>query len=53
LLLARGEQVSTVSAWLGHRKISTTELWYEHQIESLLDVAAERMRERERERLEC
>jgi integrase len=53
LLLARGEQVSTVSAWLGHRKISTTEKWYAHQIETLLDVAAERMRERERERLEC
>jgi integrase len=51
LLLAHGEQLSNVSAWLGHRKISTTEKWYAHQIESLLDVAAERMRERERERL--
>jgi integrase len=51
LLLARGEQVSNVSAWLGHRKISTTERWYAHQIESMLDVAAERMRQRERERV--
>jgi integrase len=50
LLLAHGEQLANVSAWLGHRKISTTERWYTHQIESLLDVAAERMRERERER---
>jgi integrase len=48
LLLARGEQVSTVSAWLGHRKVTTTERWYAHQIETLLDEAAERMRERER-----
>jgi hypothetical protein len=51
LFLARGEQVSNVSAWLGHRKISTTERWYAHQIESMLDVAAERMRQRERERV--
>ena len=48
LLIAGGEQVVNVSRWLGHRKISTTEKWYVHQIESLDDLAAERMRERER-----
>jgi integrase len=48
LLLAGGEQLVNVSRWLGHRKLSTTERVYVHQIESLDDIAAERMRERER-----
>lgn len=48
LLLARGEQLVNVSRWLGHRKLSTTERVYVHQIESLDDLAAENMRERER-----
>jgi integrase len=52
-LLASGEQLSNVSAWLGHRRINTTERWYAHQIESHLDLAAERMRERAREREEA
>jgi site-specific recombinase XerD len=51
VLAARGEELATVSAWLGHRKISTTERWYAHLIETLLDVAAERMRERDRSRV--
>ena len=41
-----GEPLVNVSRWLGHRKISTTERWYVHQIESADDLAAERMRER-------
>jgi integrase len=42
--------LAEVSAWLGHRKISTTEKWYAKRIETLLDLAAQRMRELERER---
>jgi integrase len=48
LLIADGEPLVNVSRWLGHRKISTTERWYVHQIESADDLAAERMRERVR-----
>jgi integrase len=50
LLLAHGNPLSAVSAWLGHRRLSTTERWYTHRIHTLLDVAAEQMRERERAR---
>jgi integrase len=48
LLIADGVALVHVSRWLGHRKISTTEKWYVHQIESIDDLAAERMRERAR-----
>ena len=47
LLLGHGEDLANVSRWLGHRRVSTTEKWYVHQIESLDDLAAERMRQRE------
>jgi integrase len=50
LLLANGVGLAEVSAWLGHRKISTTERRYAKQIETVLDRAAERMRELERQR---
>jgi integrase len=50
LLLANGVGLAEVSAWLGHRKISTTERWYAKKIDTVLDLAAERMRELERQR---
>jgi integrase len=50
LLIADDEPLVNLSRWLGHKKVNTTERWYVHQIESLDDLAAERMRERERSR---
>lgn len=44
LLLAFGHPLVTVSAWLGHKRTSTTERWYVHQIESMHDEAGDRMR---------
>jgi integrase len=45
LLLAHGVKLQAVSAWLGHRHVSTTEKWYVQQVESMLDLEAERMRQ--------
>jgi integrase len=44
LMLAFGHPLVTVSAWLGHKRTSTTERWYLHQIESMHDEAGDRMR---------
>lgn len=44
LMLAFGHPLVTVSAWLGHKRTSTTERWYVHQIESMHDEAGDRMR---------
>jgi hypothetical protein len=43
-MLAFGHPLVTVSAWLGHKRTSTTERWYLHQIESMHDEAGDRMR---------
>jgi integrase len=50
MMLAGGDALMTVSNWLGHTRISTTERWYAHQIEAMQDEASERMRTRLDER---
>ena len=50
MLLGNGVGLAEVSAWLGHRKISTTEKWYAKRLQTVLDLAAERMRRLEQER---
>jgi len=47
LLIANGAQLAAVSAWLGHRKVSTTQKWYRHQLDDMLSREAERMRKLE------
>jgi integrase len=44
MMLAFGHATKTVSTWLGHTRVSTTERWYAHEIEAMQDEAAERMR---------
>lgn len=44
IMLALGHATKTVSNWLGHTRVSTTERWYAHQIEAMQDEAGDRMR---------
>ena len=44
MMLAFGHATKTVSNWLGHTRVSTTERWYAHQIEAMQEEAGERMR---------
>ncbi|MBA3261471.1 MAG: tyrosine-type recombinase/integrase [Thermoleophilaceae bacterium] len=50
MMLAGGDALMTVSNWLGHTRVSTTERWYAHQIAAMQDEASERMRARMDER---
>lgn len=44
IMLALGHATKTVSNWLGHTRVSTTERWYAHEIEAMQDEAGDRMR---------
>lgn len=39
IMRALGHATKTVSNWLGHTRVSTTERWYAHQIEAMQDEA--------------